>query len=657
MEEYRKKDDRGRSKAARLTKNDPHQKVDSSTWTPDAAENAGIKTGARPLVKRLFKKGGKVVGKVIGAEAMKRADRKPRKAGGRTLTADSLINRDVREANSEREGIKHTGAFKKGGKVHKFGGGMLGNNPVADQYQKNADAASHKKGGKVHRRAHHATYGTVEEALADNPMPRKEMETLNAKSPATEKAPPEEKPYKYTGPAPTTNPNTGYKKGGHVDEAADKALIKRMVKPEARTGRKHGGNVFAGDSKKKVPGVIGGRKARATGGRNDNQSMYDDPSYWNNSHYDAFTGWQGGNNAKSSTPTAPSRSAGASSAPRSSSANIQRSNLPPVKSQAGTTSLGVRDPQQQSEAKSISDLHNYIVQNNPYSGMGSEDPLSNSEINSRNRMMSQPPAPVSYNPYSEMGAEDPLSNSEMISRNRMMSQSPTPVSPEPQGFGALDRNLSDWWRQEQLDKDRRQQAMDQQGSDWKRGGRTMHAKGGRTKGTTVNIIMARGHDQQQNMPNAPVLPPKPPVGVPVPPPGMAGGAPQMMPQGMPPQMPPQGMPRKSGGRTGKFGGGAMGTGAPHPAMGMGMNGGQFQGNRPMPMGGGATPVPMGVGSSMGQNNSFGNQPVLPTGNVAKQVVPLKTGGRATYPIETGSGGGEARMDKIKAYGLKPPRGK
>jgi len=464
MEEYRKKDDRGRSKAARLTKNDPHQKVDSSTWTPDAAENAGIKTGARPLVKRLFKKGGKVVGKCEGGEAMRRADRKPRKAGGRALTADSLINRDVREANSEREGIKHDGAFKKGGKVrraeggyiniggarvkdtpeaklahvrktfpnvthvtpeghpdwakmgvkmegkksggrtHKFGGGMLGNNPVADQYQKNADAASHKKGGKVHRR-HYATYGTVEEALADNPMPRKEMETLNAKSPATEQAPPAEEPYKYKGPAPKTNPNTGYKKGGHVDEAKDKALIKRMVKPSALE-RKHGGGIFSGNSMEKIPGAVGGRHA--------------------------------------------------------------------------------------------------------------------------------------------------------------------------------------------------------------------HAKGGRTKGTTVNIIMARGHDQQQSMPNAPMLPPKPPVGVPVPPPGMAGGAPQ----GMPPQMPPQ-MPRATGGRTGKMVGGSLGNA-----------GGMQPMQQPMqqPMMGQPMQPPMGY------------------------PMPRKSGGRTGYPIDSGAGGGNARLEKIDAYGLKP-RGK
>ena len=147
MEEY-KKDDRGRSKAKRLTETDPHTKVDSSTWTPSAPENAGVKTGARPLVKRLFKKGGKV----IGADAMKRADRKPRKAGGRTnkLTPDSLINRDVRTANEVREGTKHEGAFKKGGRTHKLGGGMIGNNPVTDQNKMMGKASdAMKKGGRV----------------------------------------------------------------------------------------------------------------------------------------------------------------------------------------------------------------------------------------------------------------------------------------------------------------------------------------------------------------------------------------------------------------------------------------------------------------------------------------------------------------------------
>ena len=143
-----------KAKASRLAA-DPHQKVDSSDWTPPPAENADIKTGARPLVKRLYKKGGKV----LGAQAAFRADRKPRKVGGRTnqLTPDSLINRDVRTANEARDGIKHEGAFKKGGRTTKFGGGPIGSNPLSDQNRMMAKAAgmAMKKGGKVKRREHH----------------------------------------------------------------------------------------------------------------------------------------------------------------------------------------------------------------------------------------------------------------------------------------------------------------------------------------------------------------------------------------------------------------------------------------------------------------------------------------------------------------------
>ena len=150
MEEY-KKDDRGRSKAKRLTMNDPHTKVDSSTWTPDAAENAGVKTGARPLVKRLYKKGGKVVGKHEGKDSVKHAGRMPRKAGGRTEHkapwVDDFINRDVRMANDKREGVKHDGAFKKGGKAHKASGGKLGKyiNQVMENYGKSPDDPKNKQ--------------------------------------------------------------------------------------------------------------------------------------------------------------------------------------------------------------------------------------------------------------------------------------------------------------------------------------------------------------------------------------------------------------------------------------------------------------------------------------------------------------------------------
>jgi hypothetical protein len=84
--------------------------------------DAGIQTGPRPISRRQFRRGGKVAGEA----GPKRADRKPRASGGRALTADSLINRNVKEANEERDGLKHIGGMKSGGRAHKDMGGLAG---------------------------------------------------------------------------------------------------------------------------------------------------------------------------------------------------------------------------------------------------------------------------------------------------------------------------------------------------------------------------------------------------------------------------------------------------------------------------------------------------------------------------------------------------
>ena len=164
-----------KAKASRLAASDPKMKVDSSSWSPAEPLDTDAKTGARPLVKRLYKKGGKVLGKCEGGATMKRADRKARKSGGRTeaekrekryLTPDNLINRDVRMANDAREGKKHDGAFKKGGKAGnrtgKMGGGVMGDNPVSMQNRSMSKAAgmAYKKGGKA-KREHHANGNPV----------------------------------------------------------------------------------------------------------------------------------------------------------------------------------------------------------------------------------------------------------------------------------------------------------------------------------------------------------------------------------------------------------------------------------------------------------------------------------------------------------------
>ena len=323
-----------KDKAKRLAHGDPKQKVDSSTWTPPEPENAGVKTGARPLTKRLFKKGGKVVGKCEGGEAMKRGDRKPRKSGGRAeryLTPDNLINRDVRMANDVREGEKHIGAFKKGGKVGKFGGGPIGgNNPVTEQNMMLGRAAGmqRKHGGRLHKEKGGdaiADYLAKENTQADVPLPPKRPADLGKTAPQKSYKPAVETPPDWTPGAkrggrtegkwiqsaikhpgalhkalhvkegekiPAKKLHAAEEKGGklakrahlaetlkkmhhakggkaehysHEDEVADRNLVKKMVKPNALTGKKHGGSMHHEDCTCKMCG--GGRTAHARGGK------------------------------------------------------------------------------------------------------------------------------------------------------------------------------------------------------------------------------------------------------------------------------------------------------------------------------------------------------------------------------------------------------
>lgn len=240
-----------KSKAKSLTTADPHQKVDSSTWTPPEAENAGVKTGLRPLSRRAYKKGGKVMGEPCKANM----GRTPRKSGGEVKKwVDAKVNRNVKDANEQREGIKHVGALKSGGRAKKMlGGPMMGGGMMAP--------VALPMSGVV------PASGGAAPAPAMTGGPNVNPKAL------------------YGGPIG----GSPYNKGGkveHDDESADKALIKKMVKPSARTGkadggesddgmkkggrahRATGGGIFSGPGYPgKVPGATGGRTAHARGGK------------------------------------------------------------------------------------------------------------------------------------------------------------------------------------------------------------------------------------------------------------------------------------------------------------------------------------------------------------------------------------------------------
>jgi hypothetical protein len=73
---------------------------------------------------------------------------------------------------------------------------------------------------------------------------------------------------------------------------------------------------------------------------------------------------------------------------------------------------------------------------------------------------------------------------------------------------------------------------------------------------------------------------------------------------------------------------------------------------PPPQGGAGGP-PMGGMPMGGMPMPF----PVPVGGGAPAPAPMgrKHGGRTSYPITTGSGGGNARLEKVEAYGTKPPK--
>ena len=74
----------------------------------------------RPISRRAYKKGGKVVAS-SGADAPQNAGKKPR-SGNKHLTVDALVNRNLKDANEDREGKKHIGGLKTGGRAKAFEG-------------------------------------------------------------------------------------------------------------------------------------------------------------------------------------------------------------------------------------------------------------------------------------------------------------------------------------------------------------------------------------------------------------------------------------------------------------------------------------------------------------------------------------------------------
>lgn len=94
--------------------------VDASSYGPEELLEAGVKTGMRPVSRRAFKAGGKVEGK----DTPKNAGKKPRASGGKAM-ANDFVNRNDKDANESREGTKHVGGLKSGGRAKRDAGGSV----------------------------------------------------------------------------------------------------------------------------------------------------------------------------------------------------------------------------------------------------------------------------------------------------------------------------------------------------------------------------------------------------------------------------------------------------------------------------------------------------------------------------------------------------
>ena len=257
-----------KDKLGRMLK-DNNGPVDASGYVVPDPMDADIKTGARPISRRQFKRGGKVVNNAEGMETRQNAGRKPRKSGGSAATTpDSLINRNVREANEQREGKKHTGAFASGGTAKKKMDGGLAYSPNDTRM---ARATGLKKGGTPKKQG-----GGGLSKLPTTPtqepdtMSAREMEMLrkSAEADAAKTYVPGRGPSAAPKVIPKQRKHGGKAwEGSAKDEAQDKKLAKKhgmsMDKWESSSlDKKH-------DTQHSMKGLKkGGRAHREMGGLN-----------------------------------------------------------------------------------------------------------------------------------------------------------------------------------------------------------------------------------------------------------------------------------------------------------------------------------------------------------------------------------------------------
>jgi hypothetical protein len=549
---------RAADKANRLAYGDPHQKVDASSWTPPEPMNPDVQTGMRPVSKRQFKRGGKVA-HMEGHKAKHHVGHKPRKSGGRApITADTLINRSVKDANVDREGVKHVGAMKRGGAAHghishadevadkkliksmvkgtalkrgKFGGGPVGDNPISIQNKMMGQAAGTRKRGGATKMSQGGVlpmpsaqdmrnFAAGQRPSFAAPAPSMSLSDLQRMAPQL--------PQGGMAQMPSAQDMQNFAAGQRPSFAAPTpsmsfADLQRMAPPMPQGGMSPQDMTMARKS--------GGRAHHATDGK---------------------------------VPLPPPRPADKVPMPPSRMDDVDTKGLSPE--QLEMVRKG-QDPY--AEGQSLVRAHKRGGKAD-----GHKVKWIQGAIKHPGALHKALHVPAGEKiPMAKIKKAEHSSNPKLAKRAHMAETLRSfHTDGGKAGHGPECRCKKCWG-----------------GAAEAKGDRIARKSGGSTKGKTHINIMIAPHGAYDSM-------------------GAGAGAPAM-----PPAMPPR------------------------PPMG---------GPAPMPMGA----LPPGLGT--------GIPPMPPPGvkiPAGRPPMGRKSGGRTGYPIETGAGGGEARLDKIKAYGLTPPR--
>lgn len=221
--------DRAKRAERMIEPGDPRRRVDASSWTPPESMQTGKQVQPKRPADPLYR--------AAGGKTVARADRKPR-CGGGMMKADGGATNPVpvsrmsfgQRASTPLPGT--TSAMKKGGRTGRAAGGGTGD-VIPKHELMGLGLAKHMRGAEEDHEVDHLVRSLrhhkmeVPDSLLPSVDSKTALDRLRARG----------------------------GKASNSDEKQDRALVKKMVKPEARTGKAEGGGKWIG-SAIKHPGAL-----------------------------------------------------------------------------------------------------------------------------------------------------------------------------------------------------------------------------------------------------------------------------------------------------------------------------------------------------------------------------------------------------------------